>query len=91
VSVLVARYLVIFGIVHIVTAPAAPKAAVEWTRLLLGIAELVLGTWAAHSWQRSLWTLATLVGVWAIGHGVNEIFAAFAVRQVGRQAERSIG
>jgi len=33
----------------------------------------------------------TLVGVWAIVHGVNEIFAAFAVRQVGRQAERLIG
>jgi hypothetical protein len=29
--------------------------------------------------------------VWAIVHGVNEIFAALAVRQVGRQAERLIG
>jgi hypothetical protein len=27
----------------------------------------------------------------AIVHGVNEIFAAFAVRQVGRQAKRLIG
>jgi uncharacterized membrane protein HdeD (DUF308 family) len=91
VSVLVAWYQVIFGIVHIVTALAGPKLPSWWTRLLLGIAELVLGTWAVHSWQRSLWTLATLVGVWAIVHGVNEIFAAFAVRQVGRQAERLIG
>jgi len=91
VSILVAWYLVIFGIVHIVTALAGPKLPWWWTRLLLGIAELVLGMWAVHSWQRSLWTLVTLVGVWAIVHGVNEIFAAFAVRQVGRQAERSIG
>lgn len=91
VSVLVAWYLVIFGIVHIVTALAGPKLPWWWTRLLLGTAELVLGIWAAHSWQRSLWTLVTLVGVWAIGHGVNEIFAAFTVRQVGRQAERMIG
>jgi uncharacterized membrane protein HdeD (DUF308 family) len=57
----------------------------------VGIAQLVLGMWAVHSWQRSLWTLVTLVGVWAVVHGVNEILAAFAVRKVGRQAERLIG
>jgi uncharacterized membrane protein HdeD (DUF308 family) len=91
VSILVAWYLVIFGTVHLVTALAGPKLPWWWTRLLLGIAELVLGMWAVHSWQRSLWTLVTLVGVWAIAHGVNEIFAAFAVRQVGRDAERVIG
>ena len=88
VSILVAWYLVIFGMVHIVTALAGPKLPWWWTRLLLGVAELVLGVWAVHSWQRSLWTLVTLVGVWAIVHGVNEIFAAFAVRQVGRETER---
>jgi uncharacterized membrane protein HdeD (DUF308 family) len=87
VSILVGWYLVLFGIIHIVTALAGPKLPWWWTRLLLGTAELVLGIWAVHSWQRSLWTLVTLVGVWAIVHGVNEIFAAFAVRQVGKQAE----
>jgi uncharacterized membrane protein HdeD (DUF308 family) len=84
VSILVAWYLIVFGIVHLVGALAGPKLAWWWTGLLLGIAELVLGVWAVHSWQRSLWTLVTLVGVWAILHGVNEIFAAFAVRQTGR-------
>jgi uncharacterized membrane protein HdeD (DUF308 family) len=74
----------------LVSALAGPKAPWWWTGLLLGIAELVLGVWAVHSWQRSLWTLVTLVGVWAIFHGVNEIFAAFAVRQAGRRAERLI-
>lgn len=68
-----------------------PKLPWWWTRPLLGIAELVLGMWAVHFWQRPLWTLVTLVGVWAFVHGVNEIFAAFAVCQVGRQAERLIG
>jgi uncharacterized membrane protein HdeD (DUF308 family) len=33
-------------------------------------------------------TLVTLVGVWAIFHGVNEIFAAFTLREVGDRAER---
>lgn len=91
VSIMVAWYLVIFGIIHLITALTGPKLPWWWTRLLLGTAELVLGIWAVHSWQRSLWTLVTLVGVWAIVHGVNEIFAAFAVRQVGRQAERLVG
>jgi uncharacterized membrane protein HdeD (DUF308 family) len=91
VSVLVAWYLVVFGIVHVVSALAGPKLPWWWTRLLLGIAELVLGVWAVRSWERSLLTLVTLVGVWAIFYGVNEIFAAFAVRQAGRQAERVIG
>jgi uncharacterized membrane protein HdeD (DUF308 family) len=91
VSILAAWYLVIFGIVHLVSALAGPKPPWWWTGLLLGIAELVLGVWAVQSWQRSLVTLVTLVGVWAIFHGVNEIFAAFAIRQAGRQAERLIG
>jgi hypothetical protein len=30
----------------------------------------------------------TLVGVWAIVIGVNEIFAAFSLRETGKQAER---
>ena len=77
-----------FGIVHIVTALAGPKLPWWWTGLLLGIAEIVLGVRAVHSWQRSL---VALVGVWAIFHGVNEIFAAFAVRQAGRQAEKLAG
>jgi len=91
VSILTAWYLVIFGIVHLVTALAGLKLPWWWTRLLLGIAELVLGVWAVHSWQRSLITLVTLVGVWAIFHGVAEIFAAFGVRQLGRRAEQLVG
>jgi hypothetical protein len=29
--------------------------------------------------------------VWAIFTGVNEIFAAFSLREAGKQAERAIG
>jgi uncharacterized membrane protein HdeD (DUF308 family) len=36
-----------------------------------------------HPHKRSLLTLVTLVGVWAIVHGVTEIFAAFTLRQAG--------
>jgi uncharacterized membrane protein HdeD (DUF308 family) len=87
-SILVAWYLIGFGIVHVVNALAGPKVSWWWTGLLLGIAELVLGVWAVRSWERSLLTFMTLVGVWAIVIGVNEIFAAFSLRETGKEAER---
>jgi uncharacterized membrane protein HdeD (DUF308 family) len=90
-AVLVARYLIIFGVIHLVGALAGPKLRYWWTQLLLGAAELVLGVWAVRSFQRSLFTLVTLVGVWAIVYGVAEIFAAFSIRQAGKRAERLVG
>jgi uncharacterized membrane protein HdeD (DUF308 family) len=90
VSILVAWYLVVFGIVHVVSSLAGPKVGYWWTQLLLGAAELVLGVWAVRSWQRSLVTLVTLVGVWAIVYGVGEVFAAFSLREAGRRAERLV-
>jgi uncharacterized membrane protein HdeD (DUF308 family) len=64
VSILVAWYLIVFGIVHLISALAGPKLPWWWTGLLLGVAELVLGVWAVHSWQRSVFTLALW---WACG------------------------
>jgi uncharacterized membrane protein HdeD (DUF308 family) len=90
VAVLVAWYLIIFGIIHLVAALAGPKVGYWWTQLLLGVAELALGIWAVRSWERSLVTLVTLVGVWAIVHGVAEIFAAFFC-QTSRRAEHLVG
>jgi uncharacterized membrane protein HdeD (DUF308 family) len=88
VSILVAWYLIAFGIIHLVDALAGPKVGWWWTGLLLGVAELALGVWAVRSWERSLLTLMTLVGVWAIVYGVNQIFAAFTLREAGKQMER---
>jgi uncharacterized membrane protein HdeD (DUF308 family) len=62
VSILVAWYLIVFGIVHLIGALAGPKLAWWWTGLLLGAAELVLGVWAVHSWQRSNLVLKPLAG-----------------------------
>ena len=89
-AVLVAWYLIIFGVIHLVDALAGPKLSYWWTQLLLGVAELVLGIWAVRSWQRSLFTLVTLVGVWAIVYGVAELFAAFSIRQAAKRAEHLV-
>jgi uncharacterized membrane protein HdeD (DUF308 family) len=88
VSIMVAWYLIVFGISHLVEALAGPKVGYWWTGLLLGVAELVLGVWAVRSWERSLLTMMTLVGAWAIAFGVNEIFAAFTLHDAGKQAKR---
>jgi uncharacterized membrane protein HdeD (DUF308 family) len=88
VSILVAWYLIVFGITHLVDALGGPRVGYWWTGLLLGVAELALGVWALRSWERSLLTMMTLVGVWAIVFGVNEIFAAFTLREVGKQVKR---
>jgi uncharacterized membrane protein HdeD (DUF308 family) len=90
VSVFLAWYLIFFGIMHLVAALAGPKVQWWWTQLLLGVSELVLGVWAIRSYQRSLLTLVTLVGVWAIFHGVNEIFAAFTLREGAKRAEQLV-
>ena len=90
VSILVAWYLIVFGVVHLVGSLAGPKVGYWWAQLLLGVAELVLGVWAVRAWQRSLLTLVTLVGVWAIFFGVAEIFAAFSLREGGRRVERLV-
>ena len=88
VAIMVACYLIVYGTIHIVSALAGPKLSWWWTGLLFGIAELVLGVWAARSWESSLVTLVTLVGVWAISRGVNEIFAGFTLREVDKQTEQ---
>ena len=63
VALLLAWYLIIFGIMHLTSALTGPKVGYWWTQLLLGVAELILGVWAVRSWQWSLLTLLTLVGV----------------------------
>jgi len=91
VSIFLAWYLIIFGIMHVINALVGPKLAWWWTELLLGIAEFVLGVWAVRSWERSLFTLVTLVGVWAIFHGVSQIFGAFTLKDAGKLAGRVAG
>ncbi len=90
VSVMVAWYLIVFGTIHLVNALAGPKLAFWWNGLLLGLSELVLGVWAARSWEHSLVTLVTLVGVWAICRGVSELVAGFTARQVGKQVDELV-
>jgi uncharacterized membrane protein HdeD (DUF308 family) len=80
VAVFVAWYLVIGGILSVISAFAGPKRDWWWMGILVGIAQFVLGVWAVGSPGRELLLLVNLVGIYMIFFGVSEIFAAFGVR-----------
>jgi uncharacterized membrane protein HdeD (DUF308 family) len=91
ISVFLSWYLVFVGIAHVVGALVGPKHDWWWTMLLLGIVEFLLGAWAAGYPGRSLLVFVNLVGVYALFHGVGEIFAAFALRDADRELGRRRG
>jgi uncharacterized membrane protein HdeD (DUF308 family) len=80
VAVFVAWYLVIGGILSVISAFAGPKRDWWWMGILVGIAQFVLGVWAVGAPGRELLLLVNLVGIYMIFFGVSEIFAAFGVR-----------
>src|SRR6266511_1383143 len=88
-SVVLSWFLVVMGIFHVVGALAGPKREWWWMTLLLGIAEFLLGAWAAGYPGRSLLVFVNLVGFYALIHGFTEIFGAFTVREVARHPERA--
>jgi uncharacterized membrane protein HdeD (DUF308 family) len=51
-----------------------------WLRLGIGIAELLLGFWAAGYFGRSAVLLVVWVGATALTRGLSDVFAAFAIR-----------
>jgi uncharacterized membrane protein HdeD (DUF308 family) len=87
-SVVLSWFLVVIGIFHVVGALMGPKRDWWWTTLLLGVAEFLLGAWAAGYPGRSLLVFVNLVGIYALIHGFNEIFSAFTIRELGRRAGR---
>ena len=86
-SVVLSWFLVVMGVVHVVGALAGPKRDWWWVTLLLGIAEFLLGAWAAGYPGRSLLVFVNLVGIYALFHGFTEIFGSFAVRELAKQAD----
>jgi uncharacterized membrane protein HdeD (DUF308 family) len=86
-AIVLSWYLVIMGIVHVVAALAGPKRDWWWVMLLLGVAEFLLGAWAAGYPGRSLLVFVNLVGIYALMHGFTEIFGAFSLRELGKRVE----
>ena len=64
------------------------ELATWWLRFLLGIAEILIGFWAAGDFGRKRILLVVWVGVLALTRGISAIIFAFAAREL-REAESS--
>ena len=76
-------YFVFRGSFDIATSLAASRVPGWWVLLLVGIAEIAIGFWAAGSWNVSVVVLVSWVAAGALIHGVGQIASAFVVRKVG--------
>jgi uncharacterized membrane protein HdeD (DUF308 family) len=79
-------YFVFRGAFDIATALAGSRVPGWWVLLLVGIAEIAIGFWAAGSWKVSVVVLVSWVAAGALIHGIGQIASAFMVRKVGRGA-----
>jgi len=80
-------YFIFKGIFDVVVALAGWGAAAHsWLYLLLGVAEIVVGFWAAGDFGHRVILLVVWVGVTALTRGISEILLAFTLR-AARDAE----
>lgn len=89
-AALVSFYLVIRGTLDLVVAFSAGTAIPGWWLLMLtGLAEVLIGFWAAGSWNLSVTVLVAWVGAIALTRGIAEIVGAFGIRELNQTARRS--
>jgi uncharacterized membrane protein HdeD (DUF308 family) len=75
-------YLVVKGTFDIILSLAVRSAMdLWWLRLLIGLVEVLVGFWAAGSWDRSVVLLVAWVGVVALTRGISELVLAFSLRK----------
>lgn len=77
-------YFIFRGAFDITMAIAGSRAPGWWVLLLVGLAEVAIGFWAAGSWKVSVVLLVSWVAAAALIHGVGQISTAFMVRRVGK-------
>lgn len=83
-AALVSFFLVFRGSFDVIQAFSLSRYLPGWWLLLItGIAELLIGFWAAGSWDLSAVVLVAWVGAAALMRGLTEIVAAFQLRDVG--------
>ena len=78
-------YFVFRGAFDIAMAFAGSRAPGWWVLLLVGIAELAIGFWAAGSWKVSVVVLVSWVAAGALVFGIGQIASAFMIRRVGHE------
>ena len=86
-AAVISFYFIVKGVFDItISLLAKDMLAVWWLHLLLGIAEILIGFWAAGDFGNSAILLVIWVGVLALTRGIGEIFLAFELRKAGKAA-----
>ncbi|HKC29144.1 MAG TPA: DUF308 domain-containing protein [Jatrophihabitans sp.] len=86
-AALVSFYLIFRGSFTIISAFSVSYAVPgTWLLVISGVAELLLGFWAAGSWNLSVTVLVAWVGAATLIRGITEIVAAFQLREMNRSA-----
>jgi uncharacterized membrane protein HdeD (DUF308 family) len=81
-AAIIGWYLLFKGFLDIVVALSNRAFDLWWLGLLVGIAELLIGFWAAGSPRESIELLIIWVGAAALARGIMEIVLAFRLRGV---------
>ncbi len=83
-------YLVFAGVLNVVLSIATKdEIPVWWLTLVIGIAEVLLGFWAAGYWGRSTVLLVAWVGATCLARGITEIVFAFKLHGLTRGSRPS--
>jgi uncharacterized membrane protein HdeD (DUF308 family) len=82
-AALVSFYLVFRGSFDLISAFSLSRELPGWWLLVIAaISELLIGFWAAGSWNLSVVVLVAWVGAVALTRGITEIVVAFRLREV---------
>ena len=86
-AAVISFFLIFKGFFDIVVSIATrDEIHIWWVQLIAGIAEVLIGFWAAGYWGRSAILLVIWVGVIALMRGITEIIFAFKLRSAGKAA-----
>jgi uncharacterized membrane protein HdeD (DUF308 family) len=77
-------YFVLKGMFDLALALGAMGTRHWWLRLLVGVAEILLGFWAAGDFGHKTVLLLVWIGAAALTHGIMDIVAAFELRASAR-------
>jgi uncharacterized membrane protein HdeD (DUF308 family) len=80
-AAIIGWFLIFKGFLDIVVALSNREFDLWWLGLVVGMAELLIGFWAASYPGRSITLLIVWVGASALARGIGEIFIAFRLRQ----------
>jgi uncharacterized membrane protein HdeD (DUF308 family) len=86
-AAVISFYFIVKGAFDVTISLLAKDAfSIWWLHLLLGIAELLIGFWAAGDFGHQTILLVVWVGVLALTRGIGEIVLAFEIKKAGKAA-----